>query len=160
MMKKAIFMVAAILAVFVLVGCKDADSDSGSDSTPQPFTIKVVNLTIPTAGQVFGASLMEASNPTTPVAIGIPTDGMGTATTTFSFYHPASSGSLPYDADKPFNTDGQYMLGLALTSMAAPNSPVAIYTYMKNSNPVITFDSDNSNYDLNLTTDFMSLPQM
>jgi hypothetical protein len=129
-MKKAVFGIAAALLVFALVL---AACDSGDDGDEKAgYTLTVTGLPTAPSGKIYGATLMDPSSPTTPVAVGVPTNNV------YDFYF-LTSGSLMPDSDRPFNTPGTYLLVFALTNLSNPTVPEAIYTYKE----PVTYSSSN-----------------
>ena len=120
-MKKVVFGIVAALLVFglVLTGCSGGNGD-GEEKTG--FTLTVAGLPSAAQGKAYGASLMNTSSPTIPVAVGMLSNG------TFVFYHPGTN-NIP-DSTKPFNTAGTYVLAIALTDLTT-FQPETIYSYTK-----------------------------
>ena len=133
-MKKSILFAALVLILaLVFVGCTN-DNGNGDKDEPDPgFTITITG-TPPAAGLV-GASLMDPTASTVPVAVAI----LGTPPYEFKV---AGASGMPTTED--FNTPGTYLLGVA--DMLGGN----VHMYISGTGPgTLTFSATVTHHDLN-----------
>jgi len=108
-MKKKSFLIGGLALVLALgfIGCGGNET-----STPKQNTVNVSG--IPSGTSILGASLMDPSAPSTPVAIAANTSNES-GKAVFKFFQTLSGQNLP-DPTKPFRANGNYSLGLADSS--------------------------------------------
>jgi len=143
-MKKKIFTILTVLtivfALFTICGCKD---DDGKDPE-KGYELIVTGC----PGNITAGSLMNISDPDTPLAVGLNKSG------TFVFYIPNASG-IP-DSSKPFKVPGDYMIGLARVNVSTLEVLEA-YLYAEGGMPT-THAFNDETVTLSFEDDFVSSP--
>jgi hypothetical protein len=122
MKKLGLALLALLLFGLVLASCDDGPEEEVTAFTLEINELPPANTLVSvTEGITWGASLLNPDNITTPVAIGMPG-----ANNSFKFYKPNASLDYP-DLTKPFNTPGDYKLGIAIAKLTRETLRVYMY---------------------------------